>query len=115
MRANFTLAVLMTFYVAACNNAKSPDTVTKDVAKAEQKASAEVARSEDSAVKDLSGAAGKVDDKVRTLSSRPAPHTTSVKTSGACTPIGVIDVSDFLVCSAARIALSIAGKTSSPF
>ncbi len=64
MRLNLTAAILMTICVAACNNAKSPETVSKDVAKAEQKASTEVAKSEDSAAKDLSGAAAKVDDKV---------------------------------------------------
>src|SRR5277367_82312 len=64
MRTYLPLAILMTLCVAACNNAKSPETVSKDVAKAEQKASTEVAKSEDSAVKDLNGAAGKVDDKV---------------------------------------------------
>jgi hypothetical protein len=64
MRLNLTAAILATLCIAACNNAKSPDTVAKDVAKAEQKASTEVTKSEDSAVKDLDGAAGKVDDKV---------------------------------------------------
>ena len=64
MRLNLTVAILMTICVAACNNAKSPQTVSKDVAKAEQKASTEVAKSEDSAAKDLGGAAAKVDDKV---------------------------------------------------
>ncbi len=64
MRLNLTAAILATLCIAACNNAKSPDTVAKDVAKADQKASTEVAKSEDSAVKDLNGAAGKVDDKV---------------------------------------------------
>lgn len=64
MRSNLTVAILMTLCVAACNNAKSPDTVNKDVAKAEQKASTEVAKSEDSAVKDLNGSASKVDDRL---------------------------------------------------
>lgn len=65
MRINLTAtAILAALCIAACNNAKSPDTVSKDVAKAEQKASTEVAKSQDSAVKDLNGAAGKVDDKV---------------------------------------------------
>ncbi len=64
MRLNLTVAILMTICVAACNNAKSPQAVSKDVAKAEQKASTEVAKSEDSAAKDLGGAAAKVDDKV---------------------------------------------------
>lgn len=64
MQFNLPVAILMTLCVAACNNAKSPDTVNKDVAKAEQKASTEAAKSEDSAAKDLNGAAGKVDDKL---------------------------------------------------
>jgi hypothetical protein len=64
MRFDLTAAILMSLALAACNNAKSPDTVSKDVAKAEQKASDEVAKSENSAGKDLDSAAGKVDDKL---------------------------------------------------
>lgn len=64
MRLNIPVAILLTLCVAACNNAKSPETVNKDTAKAEQKAANEVAKSEDSAAKDLNGAAGKVDDKL---------------------------------------------------
>ena len=64
MRRHLTIAVVMTLCMAACNNAKSPDTVAKDVAKAEQKATSEVAKSENSAAKDLNGAAEKVDDKL---------------------------------------------------
>jgi hypothetical protein len=64
MRLHITAAILTTLCITACNNAKPPDTVAKDVAKAEQKASTEVAKSEDSAAKDLNGAADKVDDKV---------------------------------------------------
>jgi hypothetical protein len=65
MRLHFTGALIVaTFCIAACNNAKSPDTVSKDVTTAEQKASAEVTKSEDSAAKDLGGAAEKVDDKL---------------------------------------------------
>ena len=64
MRFDLTVAILMTLALAACNDAKSPDTVSKDVAKAEQKASNEVAKSESSAGKDLDRAAGKVDDKL---------------------------------------------------
>src|ERR1700722_1389794 len=45
MRFNLPMAILMTLCVAACSNdAKSPETVDKDVAKAEQKASTEVAK-----------------------------------------------------------------------
>lgn len=65
MRVHLTSAlVIVTFCIAACNNAKSPDTVAKDVATAEQKASTEVTNSENSAAKDLGGAAEKVDDKL---------------------------------------------------
>jgi hypothetical protein len=64
MRFNLPMAILMALCVTACNKAQSPETVDKDVAKAEQKASSEVAKSEDSAAKDLSRAADKVDDKL---------------------------------------------------
>ena len=49
---------------AACDSAKSPDTVAKDVAAAEQKAATEVANREKAAEKDLNKAADKVDDKL---------------------------------------------------
>ena len=65
MRVHFTSAIVIAaLCLGACNNAKSPDTVAKDVTTAEQKASTEVTNSENSAAKDLGGAAGKVDDKV---------------------------------------------------
>ena len=64
MRFQLASAMIIALCLAACNNAKSPDTVAKDVATAEQKASTEVVKSEDSAAKDLNSAAGKVDDKV---------------------------------------------------
>jgi len=54
-----TIAVLI---IAGCDSAKSPDTVAKDVAAAQQKAAAEVANSEKTAEKDLNKAADKVDD-----------------------------------------------------
>jgi hypothetical protein len=54
-----TIAVLI---IAGCDSAKSPDTVAKDVAAAQQKAAAEVANSEKAAEKDLNKAADKVDD-----------------------------------------------------
>ncbi len=53
------IAVLI---IAGCDSAKSPDTVAKDVAAAQQKAAAEVANSEKAAEKDLNKAADKVDD-----------------------------------------------------
>jgi hypothetical protein len=65
MRLNLSLAIVIaTFCIAGCNNPKSPDTVAKDIASAEQKASTEVANSANSAAKDLNGAAEKVDDKL---------------------------------------------------
>jgi hypothetical protein len=51
-----------TLAMVGCDNAKSPETVAKDVAAAEKKAVAEVANSEKDAVKDLNKAADKVDD-----------------------------------------------------
>ena len=56
--------VVATLCMAACNNAKSPERVAKDMATAQQKAANEVAKSENAAAKDLNGAAGKVDDKL---------------------------------------------------
>jgi predicted small secreted protein len=65
MRLQLTSAVVLAaIMTAGCNDAKSPDTVAKDVANAEQKASTEVTKSENSAAKDLSGAADNVDDKL---------------------------------------------------
>ena len=58
-----TIAVAIVL-ISGCNNAKSPDTVAKDVAAAEQKASTEVAKSEKDASKDLGKAADAVDDKL---------------------------------------------------
>jgi hypothetical protein len=55
------MAVLAT---AGCDSAKSPETVSKDVAAAEQKAATEVANSEKAAEKDLNKAAENVDDKL---------------------------------------------------
>jgi hypothetical protein len=65
MRTLFTATIaIAVFMVAGCDSAKSPDTVAKDVAGAEQKAATEVAKSEEKAEKDLAKAADKVDDKV---------------------------------------------------
>jgi hypothetical protein len=65
MRTQVSLAVLASLLcIAGCNNAKSPDTVAKDVANAEQKADKEIAKSQDAAAKDLGGAAQTVDDKL---------------------------------------------------
>src|SRR5258708_23458191 len=65
MRTLLTFAIAMAFLMAAgCDSAKSPDTVEKKVAAAEQKAATEVANSEKAAEKDLNKAADKVDDKL---------------------------------------------------
>jgi hypothetical protein len=73
MRAYVLSAIAITsLCLGACNNAKSPDTVAKDVAAAEQKADKEVTKSEDAAAKDLGNAAGKVDDKLVTFNNDAA-------------------------------------------
>ena len=59
-----TALALYVLLAAGCNNAKSPDTVSKDVAVAEQKASTEVAKTEKDASKDIDKAADKVGDKL---------------------------------------------------
>jgi hypothetical protein len=66
-----TIALTIAF-AAGCNNAKSPDAVANDVARAEQKASTEVANSENSAAKDMGKAADKVDDKMADLNNSAA-------------------------------------------
>jgi hypothetical protein len=69
--------------IAACNNAKSPDAVAKDVAAAEQKAATEVANSENSASKDLGKAADKVDDKLVDLNNAAAKDAYSIAVAKA--------------------------------
>ena len=65
MRTLLVSAIATAVLLAAgCDSAKSPDTVAKDVAAAEQKAATEVANSEKAAEKDLNKAADKVDDKL---------------------------------------------------
>jgi hypothetical protein len=65
MRTLLASAIAMAVLVASgCDSAKSPETVSKDVAAAEQKAASEVANSEKAAEKDLDKAADKVDDKL---------------------------------------------------
>ena len=65
MRTLLVSAIAAAVLLAAgCDSAKSPDTVAKDVATAEQKAATEVANSEKAAEKDLNKAADKVDDKL---------------------------------------------------
>jgi hypothetical protein len=86
MRTVTISAIAMTFIlVGGCDNAKSPDTVAKDVAAAEQKASTEVANSEKDASKDLGKAADRVDDKLVDLNNaavRDAYNLTVAKADG---------------------------------
>jgi hypothetical protein len=72
MRMTLTAAIALTFLMAGCNNAKSPDTVAKDVASAEQKAATEVSSSEKDASKDLETAADKVDNKLVDFNNKAA-------------------------------------------
>jgi hypothetical protein len=73
MRTLLTSAIAATILLlAGCNNAKSPETVAKDVATAEQKAATEVANSEKDAAKDLGKAADKVDDTLVTFNNAAA-------------------------------------------
>ena len=67
-----SMAAATLVLIAACNNAKSPDAVAKDVAAAQQKAATEVSKSEDAASKDLGKAADKVDDKLVDLNNAAA-------------------------------------------
>jgi hypothetical protein len=65
MRTLLASAIAVAVLVAGgCDSAKSPETVSKDVAAAEQKAATELAKSEKAAEKDLNKAADKVDDKL---------------------------------------------------
>ena len=74
---------LAVFCIAGCNNAKSPETVQKDVAVAEQKASNEVAKNENDASKDIGKAADKVDDKLTDLNNTVANDAYSVAVAKA--------------------------------
>jgi hypothetical protein len=78
-----SVIALTLFCVAACNNAKSPDTVAKDVAVAEQKASNEVADTQKDASKDIGKAADKVDDKLADLNNTVASNAYSVAVAKA--------------------------------
>jgi len=64
-----TLAIAL---LGGCNNAKSPDSVAKDVESAQQKASTEVANTEKDAAKDVGSAAEKVDSKLTDLNNTAA-------------------------------------------
>ena len=73
MRTLLLSTIAMSFMlIMGCDKPKSPETVAKDVAAAEQKASTEVANSEKDASKDLGKAADKVDDKLVALNNAAA-------------------------------------------
>ncbi|HXP67559.1 MAG TPA: hypothetical protein VN815_18915 [Steroidobacteraceae bacterium] len=65
-------AVLAGAALGGCNNAKSPDTVAKDVADAQAKRAAEVANARQDAAKDENKAEAKVDDKTADLNNTNA-------------------------------------------
>lgn len=68
-----TLVALLTVTVmAGCDNAKSPDAVSKDVAAAQEKRASEVADAKQDAAKDENKAAAKVDDKTNDLNNASA-------------------------------------------
>jgi hypothetical protein len=75
MQKSFVLVSIGIFsiaFIGGCNNAKSPDAVAQDVAAAQQKASAEVDKSEKDAAKDVGNAAEKVDTKLTDLNNTAA-------------------------------------------
>jgi hypothetical protein len=68
-----SLVALMTVTImAGCNNAKSPDAVSKDVATAQEKRASEVSSAKQDAAKDENKAAAKVDDKANDLNNASA-------------------------------------------
>ena len=73
-----SLMVTSLLFVVGCNNAKSPDSVAKDVAEAQQKSSTEVAKQQDEASKDVKKAADKVDDKMDNLNNVAAKDVSNV-------------------------------------
>jgi hypothetical protein len=84
MRIILISSIALTLALAAgCNNAKSPDAVANDVAKAQEKASTEVANSENSAAKDVGKAADKVDDKMTDLNNTAAKDAYDIVVSQA--------------------------------
>jgi hypothetical protein len=66
------VALLTVTIMSGCNNAKSPDAVSKDVATAQEKRASEVADAKQDAAKDENKAAAKVDDKANDLNNASA-------------------------------------------
>jgi hypothetical protein len=77
------VAILLVTGMAACNNAKSPQTVANDVATARQKAATEVANAEQSAAKKDESAQSTVDQKAQDLNSTEAKGAYDVATAKA--------------------------------
>jgi Tfp pilus assembly major pilin PilA len=72
-KLTFILAVALAgATLGGCNNAKSPDTVSKDVADAQAKRASEVANARQNAAKDENKAEAKVDDKTSDLNNTNA-------------------------------------------
>jgi hypothetical protein len=61
------VALLAVAMASGCNNAKSPDSVSNDVASAQAKRASEVADAKQDAAKDANKAEAKVDDKTNDL------------------------------------------------
>ncbi len=74
---------LTLFFVAGCNDPKSPEAVARDVAAAEQKAAADVADTQKDASKDIGKAADKVDDKLADLNNTVAGNAYDIAESRA--------------------------------
>ncbi|HEY2779266.1 MAG TPA: hypothetical protein VGI90_00715 [Steroidobacteraceae bacterium] len=66
------VAALAITIMAGCNGAKSPDSVSKDVASAQEKRASEVSDAKRDAAKDENKAAAKVDDKSNDLNNANA-------------------------------------------
>ncbi len=80
-----TMSLLSVAALSGCNQAKSPESVSSDVASAKQKASTEVANAKESAAKDTNSAAAKVDDtnnKLDSVSAKGAYDVAMAKADG---------------------------------
>jgi hypothetical protein len=66
------ICVLSVALLAGCNNGKSPEAVTKDVAAAQQNAATDVADAQKDAAKENAAGSAKVDDKSKALNNTEA-------------------------------------------
>ena len=81
--ASVVISGLLVLGLGACNNAKSPEAIDKDVANAEQKAATQVADAQQSAAKTTDSAETKVDEKTKDLNSAEAKGAYDVATAKA--------------------------------